>query len=252
MRRERILDGQATVLFPDHDEWIKEPSPVLYLIGEYMLSHEQEILTAYRRYAAQQGEVSGQPRCLLVCVPSADSASECTPWPAPPLRAGERAFGGGADAFLDGITKRIKPYLDRHYPVCTDPAAAGIAGYSLGGLLSVYALFHTAVFGAAASMSGSLWYDGWEDFLATHEAVVRQPRLYLSLGSKEKLRGSQRMRAVQQGTEKTCAYFRAWAADPGRIELVLHPGGHFHQMDARYAAAIYTLSTGMRQDLGLR
>ena len=73
--------------------------------------------------------------------------------------AGGPPIGGRADEYADFVVDGIKPFIDERYPTDPDPAATGVAGSSLGGLVSLYiAQRHDDVFGYAASMSGTLWW----------------------------------------------------------------------------------------------
>jgi predicted alpha/beta superfamily hydrolase len=70
-----------------------------------------------------------------------------------------RAVGGRSDEYADYVVDGIKPFIDERYPTNPDPEATGVAGSSLGGLISLYiGQRHRDVFGHAASMSGTL---GW-------------------------------------------------------------------------------------------
>ena len=66
-----------------------------------------------------------------------------------------------------------------------------ISGYSLAGLFSLYSL-HELDLDGAISVSGSLWQEGWLEYLKNHP--IKNKRIYLSLGSKEhKTRNAQEM-----------------------------------------------------------
>jgi len=59
-----------------------------------------------------------------------------------------------SDAYLKFLVEELKPYIDRHYPVLTDPANTFVMGSSMGGLISMYALLeYPQVFGGAACLS---------------------------------------------------------------------------------------------------
>ena len=59
-----------------------------------------------------------------------------------------------ADAYLRFIVSELKPYIDSHYAVDPKPEATCIAGSSMGGLISMYALCeYPEVFGGAACLS---------------------------------------------------------------------------------------------------
>jgi enterochelin esterase-like enzyme len=62
--------------------------------------------------------------------------------------------GPKADAYLQFIVKELKPYIDGHFPTYSDPDHTFIAGSSMGGLISLYALCeYPEVFGGAACLS---------------------------------------------------------------------------------------------------
>lgn len=67
--------------------------------------------------------------------------------------------GGGGDRYLRFITESLKPLIDASFRTRTGRAHTVIAGSSLGGLISLYALYrHPEVFGAAGVLSPSLWF----------------------------------------------------------------------------------------------
>ncbi len=59
-----------------------------------------------------------------------------------------------SDNYLKFVVKELKPHIDRHYRTLSDRANTVIAGSSMGGLISLYALCqYPKVFGAAACFS---------------------------------------------------------------------------------------------------
>ncbi len=97
------------------------------------------------------------------------------------------AEGGGAgDRYLEFVTGTVKPLVDERFRTLRDREYTGIAGSSMGGLISLYAFFrHPDVFGFAAALSPSVWFaDG-----AILEVIARAPRvpgrLYVDIGSRE-------------------------------------------------------------------
>ena len=63
-------------------------------------------------------------------------------------------FQPQSDKYLEFIVKELKPYIDRHYAVYTNRESTYIAGSSMGGLISLYALCeYPQVFGGAACLS---------------------------------------------------------------------------------------------------
>jgi len=100
-------------------------------------------------------------------------------------------FGAAGDRYLDFLTRTVKPIVDAQFPTLPDRGHTGIAGSSMGGLISLYAFFrYSESFGFAAALSPSLWFaDG-----ALLDLVARAPRvpgggrggrLYLDVGMRE-------------------------------------------------------------------
>lgn len=66
-------------------------------------------------------------------------------------------FGGNtvnSDNYLRFLVTELKPYIDSHYAVRTDKANTFVAGSSMGGLISMYAICeYPDIFGGAACLS---------------------------------------------------------------------------------------------------
>ncbi len=68
-------------------------------------------------------------------------------------------FGEAGDRYLDFLTRTVKPIVDARFPTLPDRRHTGIAGSSMGGLISLYAFFrYSESFGFAAALSPSLWF----------------------------------------------------------------------------------------------
>ncbi len=100
----------------------------------------------------------------------------------------DRKYGGGrGDAYLDFLCDTVKPFVDRTYRTLPDREHTAIAGSSLGGLISIYALFERPqVFGRGAAVSPALW---WAD-RAVLRYLRRVPpppdlRLWIDIGTAE-------------------------------------------------------------------
>jgi len=88
------------------------------------------------------------------------------------------------------------------------PSHISIAGYSLAGLFALYALYHTDVFECAASISGSLWFPDFKEYVFSHEMRRKPEKLYLSLGDKEARTRNQYLKVVRENTENIAGHFR--------------------------------------------
>ena len=95
---------------------------------------------------------------------------------------------GGAAAFREFLTQTLWPELRRRFPI--QPRVRGIAGYSLGSLLVLDALFQTKPFFTHyLAGSPSVWWDNRNILkqakaLRARRAALRA-RLFLSVGEKD-------------------------------------------------------------------
>lgn len=169
-------------------------------------------------------------RGSLLAFPAEDWDRELTPWPAPGLGKGREAFGGEGEAFL---TKLLAAVEEAKAALPAPPPAVGLFGYSLAGLFALWAGTRTEEFSLLASVSGSLWYDGWCEYLEAHPC--RAGRVYLSLGEREPKTKNPRMGRVGECAERTAALLRASGAET-RFEW--NPGGHFNDPEGRTEKAI--------------
>jgi predicted alpha/beta superfamily hydrolase len=81
---------------------------------------------------------------------------EYSPWPDE-----KHAKGGRGDLYLDFIVQTVKPIIDADFRTRPDRRSTGIAGSSMGGLISLYGYFRNHdTFGFCGVMSPALWYGG--------------------------------------------------------------------------------------------
>ena len=168
----------------------------------------------------------------LLALPEAHWEHAFTPWRAPKLFAKGADFGGGADETLRQLTEQILPEAERELGL--QPQWRGLLGYSLTGLFALYAAYCSGYFQRIASVSGSLWFDGWSDFVATHTPATLPQAMYFSLGDKEAQSRNPRMAAVQTATE---AVFTHWQQYACPCTLEINAGGHFDNVPQRLAQA---------------
>ncbi|UAY50881.1 alpha/beta hydrolase [Ferruginibacter albus] len=70
----------------------------------------------------------------------------------------ERFGKGEGDQYIDFLIATLKPYIDQHYHTLSSKQNTIIAGSSMGGLISYYAILkHPDVFGKAGVFSPSFW-----------------------------------------------------------------------------------------------
>lgn len=173
----------------------------------------------------------------LVTVSGLNWEVELSPWAAGNLFKYSEMFTGGADAYLQFLTQQVLPQAEAGL---NGILWRGLAGYSLAGLFTVYALYKTDLFSRAASMSGSLWYPSFKDFALQNTLCIAPQHLYLSLGDKEARARNQYLKTVQQCTEELAAHYRSLGIN---TFYELNPGGHYRNIISRSAAGIKWILT---------
>lgn len=183
-RRRRIL-----VYMPA--DYARHPTrryPVLYL-------HDgQNVFDAATSFSGEWGvdetldrlRAAGQDAagCLVVAVDNGGQfrGDEYIPW-----RNAKEQIGGHGAAYVDFLALTLKPYVDRHYRTRPDAAHTGVAGSSLGGLISLYAaLRYPKVYGRVGVFSPAFWVcnDSLCRYARQHPASP-QARFYFVCGPKE-------------------------------------------------------------------
>ena len=115
-------------------------------------------------------------------------------------------------------------------------------GYSLGGLISLYAMYKSFNFKKAACISSSLWYDGWLEFVKNNKIINKDSEIFLSLGKNECKTKNKIVSKVQENTYETYKSIKNQININGKVEIVLNEGGHFSNVEERYLSAIQWLN----------
>ena len=88
---------------------------------------------------------------------------------------------------MEWFVHTFKPYIDSHYPTLPDRNHTFIAGSSMGGLMSLYAVLrYNQFFSRAAALSPSLWVDIRKISRLIRRAKIRPDTvIYMDYGSRE-------------------------------------------------------------------
>lgn len=103
------------------------------------------------------------------------------------------AFQPRSDNYLKFLVTELKPFIDKTYPVYTDRSNTFIAGSSMGGLISMYAICeYPDVFGGAACMSthwpgiftleGNPVPDAFTGYMSRHLPDPEDHKIYFDYG----------------------------------------------------------------------
>ena len=151
LKRDRIV----RVLLPrDYDDSVKR-YPVLYMHDGQNLFDPS---TAYASDWKIPATLHKQPlkrQCIIVGIDNGgiDRMNEYAPY-----KRGKN--GGEGDKYLQFIIETLKPLVENTYRTLPEKENTGIAGSSMGGLISFYAgLKYDSVFGKVGVLSPSIWFN---------------------------------------------------------------------------------------------
>lgn len=99
--------------------------------------------------------------------------------------ADRTSIGGEGKDYIEFIVNELKPLIDRTYR--TNPDETSMAGSSMGGLISTYAVCkYPHIFKKVASLSSAYWFNQEEIETFIKESDLSQvERFYLDIGTKE-------------------------------------------------------------------
>lgn len=220
---------------PGYDDAPQERYPVLYMHDGNNIFDVRTSATGVEwgvDEAAQRLITGGRIRKAIVVgiFNTPQRTSEYAPFK-------DAEFGGGlGDAYLEFMVATLKPHIDRTYRTLPGREHTGLAGSSLGGLISLYGLFKRAdVFGFAGAVSPALWWGKRKIFSFVRVAPAPQPiRLWLDMGTEEGEAGGP-LAEYEKGiadcrrmvkTLKNKGYDRERDLHYEEIE-----GGHHHELD---------------------
>ena len=181
----------------------------------------------------QAAQAVGCPPFTLAVISNLYWNHDMAPWDNPAAFKGGEPFTGGADNHLRLLVEEILPRTEKD--LIGTPVWRGIVGYSLAGLFALYAIYRTDIFSRVGSISGSLWFPGWKEYVLTHEPKRPPDYAYFSLGDKESKTRNPILRSVQQDTEEIYDFYRAMGVD---AVFQLNPGNHYDRAAERTTAGI--------------
>ncbi|SRR5579871_177185 len=98
----------------------------------------------------------------------------------------ERAGKGEGKEYIDFLVKTLKPFIDKKYRTFSDAPHTFIAGSSMGGLISLYAIAaHPDIFGGAGVFSPALWTAPQMKEELNHNAALIKGKIYFYAGGAE-------------------------------------------------------------------
>lgn len=170
----------------------------------------------------------------IVVIEDVNWNDDLTPWPAEGVFKKAKPFGGKAASFLDKLTNEIIPNTERDIDIAD--AERTLLGVSLSGLFAVWSAFNTDAFANIISISGSLWYDGFVEWMKEQMPSPQLKKVCLFLGEKEKNAKEKRMATVEERSLAAADILKAKSLATVSFELV--EGTHFSPIMPRLELAL--------------
>ena len=184
-----ILKNSRTIVvwLPPGYSQSNQHYPVLYLHDGQNLFEARDSLSGYSwqadRTAASLIKENKIDKLLMVGIYHQDNRLwEYTPF-------ADKDIGGGGEAYLDFVLQEVKPFIDKNYRTKPERSSTALAGSSLGGLISLYALFrYPDVFSKVGVMSPALYWCRGKIFRFISTAGFSRhndSKIYLDMGTRE-------------------------------------------------------------------
>ena len=169
------------------------------------------------------------PDTVFVSIKVEDGNRYLSPYRAEnPFRKGDY-FSGDADTLLSSIIDELIPMVETK----EETSERYLLGYSMGGLFSLYAGTINNTWKGVGSVSGSLWYLSYDEYISSHPLLTE--KVYLSLGRKEKESRNKVLRTVE---EKTNIIYEIIRREGIECTFRLQEGGHFQDEEKRIRDAV--------------
>jgi predicted alpha/beta superfamily hydrolase len=157
--------------------------PVVYMHdGQNLFDHEMSFAGEWGVDDTMERIAHEGVEAIVVGVPNmgGERTAEYSPYADP------RLGGGRGDAYVRFLTDTLKPLIDAQFRTRREAEHTGLAGSSMGGLISLYGFLRRPdIFGFAGVMSPSLWFGRGAVFADVHDLPAWHGRLYIDTGTGE-------------------------------------------------------------------
>ncbi|MCM1369456.1 MAG: alpha/beta hydrolase-fold protein [Candidatus Amulumruptor caecigallinarius] len=149
--------------------------------------------------------------------------NDLTPWPAPGESKGCADFKGNAPEFLKTLIGNVVPKIDRRYSL-PKRMERTLVGVSLSGLFTLWQWAQIDTFKNIATLSGSFWYEGFEQWVFRQSFAGKRGKCYILLGNEEPYSNIPAYRKVGRCTENIVGCLHRQG-----VEVIYNivPGNHY-------------------------
>lgn len=200
---------------PSYDGYRK--FPVLYMQdgGNLFLDNVSPIESFFKAGTLKE--------MMMIGIVPHNRLDEYTPWYLPALDSRYPNFGGKGEAYLDFLVQEIRPFINNQYCTLLERENTGIMGFSLGGLISMYAAsLYPEIFGRIGSLSGSFWYEGFLEYLRAADSSYLESRIYIDAGELEGKNKSSIQGNMVENTEMIPEILQRKNLKPHNCRLMIH------------------------------
>lgn len=148
----------------------------------------------------------------IVVISGIDWDNDLTPWTAPGVPKGSPDFGGCSTSFFRRLTQTVIPDIERRFN-CIQTPERTLVGVSLSGLFTLWQWPQSDFFYNIATLSGSFWYQGFEQWIYTRSFSGKSGRCFMLLGEDESRSRNQLFATVGKCTDEIVGYIRRQGVD---------------------------------------
>ncbi|MCF8429222.1 MAG: T9SS type A sorting domain-containing protein [Bacteroidia bacterium] len=168
----------------DYETNLNKKYPVLYM-------HDgQNCFDKTTAFAGEWGvdetlnnkEKNGDKGCIVVAIDNggASRLDEYSPY------VNSQYGGGKGDDYLDFLALTLKPFIDSAYRTFPDKNNTAMAGSSMGGLITMYALFkYPNIYGKAGIFSPTFWFSNQLYTYVLNKSKSNNQKFYFVCGQNE-------------------------------------------------------------------
>ena len=180
-------------------------------------------------------EIAERHLATFVVISGVNWEEDLTPWKAPGLKGGE--FTGKANYFMEMLKGDL--FFNLEISLKIRKPRRSLVGVSLSGLFAVWSTGCMPLFEAVGSVSGSLWYDGFLEWMKSQEKFHCE-RYYFSIGDKEKDGKNKRLVSVEEATLEAVDLLKSVGKE---VTFEYNEGNHFGPLIERIEKAIKGIYT---------
>ena len=163
--------------------------PVLYMFDGHNVFFDEDATYGKSWGMAEFAEENNLPMIIAAVEcnhhPNNGRLSEYSPFTFENPELGR--IRGRGHTTMEWLVNRFKPYIDQEFPTLPDREHTFIAGSSMGGLMSLYAVMtYNHVFSRAAALSPSIWFATTQlDRMLCQSPITPDTVIYMDYGSRE-------------------------------------------------------------------